>query len=200
MNALRGCSRLFPIALPVALAAALGAHAARADVYTWTDKSGRLNVSNIAPPEGVKVERVVHEDPPKIAPSAAAARAAEVQALNERVAQLEDEVERARAQPPPVPYRVVAAPPPMPPPVQVVVNVAPPPAPYPPPAEAVAPDCDPLVFGCPPYFAPVGVVVLRSPGFHRFDRFHRFNRFEHARAGKRMPAMRPTPSARHSRH
>ena len=63
------------MALPVMLAAALGTQLARADVYTWTDASGRLNVSNIAPPEGVHVSRVVHEDPAK-ARAGAAARAA----------------------------------------------------------------------------------------------------------------------------
>jgi hypothetical protein len=191
-------ARHFAIALPAILAAALGTRAAHADVYTWTDRSGRVNVSNIAPPEGVRVDRVVHVDPPKITPDALAARdaahAAEVQALNERVAQLQDEVERTRTQvPPPVPYRVVAPPPP--PPVQVVVNVAPP-QPYPPPVAAVAPDCDPLMFGCPPFVAPVGVVVLRDPRFHRS---HRFHRFDHSRASQRMRGARPLPPARHSR-
>jgi len=174
------------------LAATLGALPAHADVYTWTDASGRLNVSNVAPPEGVHVSRVVHEDPPKVTPSAAAARAAEVRALTDRVAELQDEVERARAPaaPPPVPYRVVAAPPP---PVQVAVNVMAPPAQYSAPPAPAAPDCDPLVFGCPPFVYPVGVVVLRTPGLHRF------HRFQHLRAGHRPPVGRALRPAGHFR-
>src|SRR5690242_4203277 len=106
---------LLRASLPVMLAGAFSAPPACADVYTWTDASGRLNVSNIAPPQGVHVSRVVHEDPPKVRPNPPpgrdAAREAEVQALNERVAQLQDQVDRAQRQPPPVPvvpYRAVA--------------------------------------------------------------------------------------------
>jgi hypothetical protein len=189
--------RLFSIAFPVLLAGMAVAAPARADVYTWTDPSGRLNVSNVAPPEGVHVDRVVHVDPPTITPAAAAARdaarAAEVQALNERVAQLQDEVERARMQAPPAPYRVVAAPPP---PTQVVVNVMAPPAQYAAPAAEEPPYCDPLMFGCPPFVYPAGVVVLRTPAFHRS---HRFHRFEQPRAGHRMSGARPLPPIGHSR-
>ena len=34
---------------------------AHADIYTWTDETGRVNLSNLTPPEGVKVTRVVQE-------------------------------------------------------------------------------------------------------------------------------------------
>lgn len=184
---------------------ALAAPLALADVYTWKDPSGRLNVSNIAPPEGVHVESVVHEDPPKPSASAIAARdaarAADVQTLHERVAQLEDEVERAKQQPalPPVVYR----PAPAASPVQVTVNVMPsapasvpayaPPYPvysgYPYPGYPGLPYdyCDPTIFGCPVMGYPVGgVVVLRSPHGHdkHSMRMH---------GGPRAPGMRPIP-------
>jgi hypothetical protein len=167
---------LLRTAVAAILASALGVPLAHADVYTWTDASGRVNVSNIAPPEGVRVSRVVHEDP-KVRPAPPprdAAREAEMQALTDRVTELQDEVDRAQRQPPApvVAYRAVAPAPP----VQVVVNVVPPPPatdyaawpPYP-------PGCDPTMFGCPVFGYPVGAVVLNAPRFHRFDRFDRLH-------------------------
>ena len=157
------------------LVSALGAPLAHADVYTWTDASGRLNVGNIAPPDGVRVSRVVREDPARIRPAPPprdSARDAEMQALTERVAELQDEVDRARRQPPApvVAYRAVAPAPP----VQVTVNVVPPaPAVDYAASPAYPPGCDPTVFGCPAFGYPVGVVVLKAPRFDRFDRFHR---------------------------
>jgi hypothetical protein len=168
---------------------------ALADVYTWKDPAGRLNVSNVRPPEGVTIESVVHEDPPKVPPGAAARQHdADMQALNERVARLQDEVERAKEQAalPPVVYR----PTPAPPPVQVNVNVMPAPAVAAPANADYAPSyppypyaysygypypgypglprdyCEPTVFGCPVYGLPVGVVVLSAPHSHvkHFDR------------------------------
>lgn len=192
---------------------ALAAPLALADVYTWTDASGRLNVSNLPPPDGVHVESVVHEEPPKVSPGTAAARdaarSAEMQALNDRVSQLQDELDRAKQQPalPPVVYR--AAPPA--PPVQLTVNVMPstPPEgsapgyagyrgyggyggypgyfPYPGYPGLPYDYCDPTIFGCPAFGYPVGVVVLNTPhgrGFKRFDR---------QRGGQHFTGMRPPP-------
>ena len=46
----------FPRPVLVALlVGALGSQLARADIYTWVDTSGTVNVSNIAPPEGTRV-------------------------------------------------------------------------------------------------------------------------------------------------
>ena len=191
-------------AVPLLLAGALAVPLAHADVYTWTDHSGRLNVSNIAPPEDVHVLSVVHEDPPKARPKPAPARDVEVQALTERVAQLEDQVDRAKQQPalPPVVYR----PAPSPPPVQVNVTVMPsPPAnPYPPtyasypaypyPGYPGLPydQCDPTIFGCPlGYGFPVGVVVLKTPRGHGFKHFDRFDRRPGAQHLVTRPAVPP---------
>jgi Domain of unknown function (DUF4124) len=83
------------------LAMLLAAPAARADIYTWVDASGTLNVSNLAPPSGVHViDVVVHHDPPPAPPAPPnaaldAARDAELQALNARVEALRDEVDQA---------------------------------------------------------------------------------------------------------
>lgn len=197
---------LLRTAVSAVLAGALGVPLAHADVYTWTDVSGRLNVSNLAPPEGVHVSRVVHEDPAKAQANAIAARnaarTAEVEALNERVARLEDEVDRAKQQPQPppvqtVPYRVA-------PPVQLTINVMPstPPAgygagyagypgylPYPGYPGLPRDYCDPTVFGCPLFGGyPVGVVVLNTPRFHRFNRSDRFG-------GHRVVARSMPPAA-----
>jgi len=110
---------LLRTALPALLALACGLPVAHADIYTWTDASGRVNVSNLKPPDGVKVTRVVHESAPKAAPvtprqevARDTLRDAEVQVLAERVRQLQYEVELAkRPAPQPVEYRGPPAPP-----------------------------------------------------------------------------------------
>src|SRR5215469_8960386 len=86
---------LLRIALPLALAATCGLRAAQADIYTWVDSSGALNVSNLTPPDDAKVLKVVHTDD-------AAAQKAETQALADRVKQLENQVSMAGSQPPPM--------------------------------------------------------------------------------------------------
>jgi len=103
----------------------LAAGPARADIYTWTDANGSINISNIAPPEGTHVTKVVHDSPPR--PQAAidaaeAAHQAEVRALSDRVTQLEreaDAVARMASRPAPAYYAppppVYAAAPPVPP-------------------------------------------------------------------------------------
>ncbi len=105
-------SRHFSAVLSTLASACLAIPIAYADVYTWTDPSGRVNVSNLPPPEGTRVTNVVRENPPTPAQLEArreAARLAEVQALTERVRQLEYEVESSARQPaiamaPPVAY------------------------------------------------------------------------------------------------
>lgn len=165
-------TRLLRASLPAVLAATFGLQLAHADIYTWVDASGTMNVSNLAPPEGVRVAKVLHASAPATATRADAARDAahqgEVQALAERVRQLEDEVELARRQAPPqAEYRSTPAPPVvqyivMPPPPQYAVN----------PAPSVNPGCDPAGFECGlwgiPGIYPTSVVVLRAPNFRRF--------------------------------
>ena len=108
--------RLFRAALSAVLASTFGLQLAHADIFTWVDASGRVNISNLDPPEGVRVTNVVHTIAPKAATPDDAAHEAlrrlEVQALAERVRQLQSEVEAARRQAAPqVEYRVVQAPP-----------------------------------------------------------------------------------------
>jgi hypothetical protein len=166
-------TRFLRMALPVALAGTFGLQCAHADIYTWVDASGSTNVSNLAPPDGVRVTKVMHASAPAAADEAVrdATRQAETQALAERVRQLEDEVELARRQvPPPADYRPL----PLPPVVQYIVNAAPQLTQYAvtetPPTNAW---CDPTWLSCGlawgPAFYPAGVFVLRAPGFRHFQ-------------------------------
>ena len=89
-------TRLLRAALPVVLAGTFGLQPAHADLYTWVDASGEVNVSNLAPPEGVRITNVVIASSQKTTTrdddAREVARDAEVQALTKRVRQLEDEV------------------------------------------------------------------------------------------------------------
>jgi hypothetical protein len=163
-----------------ALLAALIATPAMADVYTWVDASGNVNVSNLAPPAGARVTAVAHESAGAAARAEAARKAAqeaEVRALSERVAELENAAQASRMAPPvygPPPGMIAAAP-----------YAAPPPAPRPQFVVTTMPsedyDASPPGYacawaGCPlpfagGYYAPIVVV---PPLFnHRHDRHGR---------------------------
>jgi len=163
---------LLRASLPAILAATFGLELAHADIYTWVDASGTMNVSNLAPPEGVRVAKVMHASAPATATRADAARDAahegEVQALAERVRQLEDEVELARRQAPPqAEYRSAPAPS-----ILQYIVVAPLPQYDINPAPSVNTGCDPARIECGlwgfPGIYPASVVVLRAPNFRRF--------------------------------
>jgi hypothetical protein len=164
---------LVRLSLPAALASALCVQPAQADIYTWVDASGTINVSNLAPPDGVSVTRVVHAAPP-VDP---AAHDAQVQALMQRVGELENAVESAQRQvAPPMPYPII----PQAPLVEYVVNVAPPVS-YDVGAAAPSPTagCDPSWMDCGqggvpafypifyPIFYPTSLVVPHPPYFSR---------------------------------
>jgi hypothetical protein len=119
--------RLLVALLPWVIALA-GAGVAHADIYTWTDAKGTVNISNVPPPDDVHVTTVMHEDPTALAARAAAAQAArdaEMQRLADRVRQLEYDAQYGPRQAPPVVY-APSAPAPAPSVVQYVMNVAPP--------------------------------------------------------------------------
>src|ERR1700693_2583337 len=86
-------TRLLRATLLVVLAGTFGLQPAHADLYTWVDTSGGVNVSNLAPPEGVRITNVTPASPNATHDAREAARDAEVQALTTRVRQLEAEVE-----------------------------------------------------------------------------------------------------------
>jgi hypothetical protein len=150
--------------LPALLAGTIGLPMAHADIFTWVDASGTINVSNLVPPDGVRVTNVIHENAPQ-----GAARDAELQALAARVRQLEDEVAAAKPQAPQVVYQGMPPPPAM----QYAGDWAPPPTPY---AYAAAPPasvgCDPTWMNCGlwwgPGIFPASVVVPRAPKSRRF--------------------------------
>src|SRR5438874_8383090 len=154
---------------PLVLAFALGGQLAHADIYTWVDASGATNVSNLSPPEGARVTRITHEDPPKTSIRSTTARDAthdaEVQALSERVQQLQREVELARSYwPPPQPMAYPAMPPAPAPAYTADVMPAP------------TNPCDSAFAGCGYWwgqpFYPANVVVVRAPTFRRAYPFH----------------------------
>jgi hypothetical protein len=154
--------------LAVLVAGTLGLQLAHADIYTWTDASGSVNVSNLDPPQGARVISVTHTSAGDAARESAArdaARRAETLALEERVRQLEADAEARRQAPPQVVY--APAPPapywsePAPTAVQYVVSMAPP---------AYNQTCDPGWLGCSgwwPGFYP-SVVYVRARDFRHF--------------------------------
>lgn len=170
-------TRLLWTLLPAMLASAMIVQPAYADVYTWVDRSGSINVSNLAPPDGAHVTNVIHASPEEIAAREAAvreaARQAEVQALAERVRQLEGEVHLASLPPPPlVQYRAA----PQPPMVQYIADPTPPAMQYNPYAAPAANyGCDASSIDCGswgsygfyPGFYPASVILLRVPSFRR---------------------------------
>jgi hypothetical protein len=161
-------ARLLRAALPAVLACTFGLRDACADIYTWTDAAGNVNISNLTPPEGAKVTSVMHEPPPRMppppGPAVDSARQAEMQMLAERVRELEFEVELARRQaPPPVTYPVAYPSVPPPQPVQYSVDPTPPPD--------YGYGCDPGWSSCGlgwgSGFYPGSVIVVGAPGFRR---------------------------------
>src|ERR1700712_3111446 len=107
------------LAALMGLVAVIATPQAHADIYTWVDASGAVNVTNLPPPKTARVTNVVPDSPrPPVTAADAAAAAArasqEAQALADRVHELELQVEQARAQPPapPVVYAAAPAPPP----------------------------------------------------------------------------------------
>ena len=169
--------RLLRAALPAILAGTLGLQLAHADIYTWVDASGAINVSTIAPPDGVRVTSILRASAPAPAARDDAARQAEVEIRAQRVRQLEYENELARREVPPQVVYPAIPPPPM---MQYLVDPAPPPVQYAVNVVNMAPSasggCDPTWINCGPWwvpgFYPTSVVVLRAPSFRRSPPVH----------------------------
>ena len=154
----------------LAVAGGLVSTAAFADIYTWVDSSGHLNVSNQEPPDGVRVTNVLRASPAANA-GAEAARVAqrdEFQALNQRVEQLERDLDAvSQVAPMPIAYAPAMAAPVLPVyptfVTQTIVVPSAPADPAPPPAYG---DCWDGSASCfqPGYygFYPSGVVVLST--------------------------------------
>ena len=159
------------------LAGAVGLPCAHADVYTWVDASGIVNVSNLAPPEGARVTSViptVQKTAAQVEADREAARRAEILALNDRVSRLQEELDQSRRQAPPMSYGYAA-----PPPVPQYVYLAPPEVSYAMDAPTQwALSCDwPYncgggwgAWGYPPAIVVLGGGDFRRGGPHRGDR------------------------------
>lgn len=166
-------TRFLSASMPVLLAGTLGLPLAHADIFTWVDAYGTINVSNLPPPDGVAVTKVTHEVPSTPAREDAAravAQQSEVRALEARVGQLEGELEMATRQAPPPPMAYAPAPAP---PVIQYFDFAPPAMQY---ATDYAPTggCDPTWLSCGLWWAPgyYPVVVLGRSDFRRPHRQH----------------------------
>ena len=157
--------RVHKTALSAFLVGAMAAQVATADIYTWVDPSGSINVSNLSPPEGAHVTSVMHESAPKVVPQPDVARQEDVQALAQRVRQLEGELTAAQNQGPPPAYIAM----PVPTVVQYFVDVGPPQVQY---NSVAQPGCDPGWSDCNAWwntgFYPAGVVFFQGPNFRRF--------------------------------
>jgi len=169
------CFSIRQVAWAIAFASAAGWTPAHADIYTWVDPSGNVNLSNQPPPEGTRVTHVFREDPAVHASSDAARAVAQreaLRALSERVAQLEHDLDTP------------SPPPPAPPAPAVYVPPIPAPAAYPSfvtepvvaPASPAYGNCTDPWASClsPGYFGfyPSSVVVLSAPA-HGFRPPHR---------------------------
>ena len=191
----------------VLLACTLAASNARADVFTWLDAAGRINVSNLDPPEGARVTSVVRERPASAADIAAreARQRADVIALEEQVRRLEAEVAATRqprvVEPPPMPvvYNIIT----MPSPSVAVPDLS---MAYADMAPAPSYDCVPSWAGCAtwwPGFTTGTVVVGSTRGrhVHSFDHEHRFHPHpSHHRGPFDFPPSLPATTGAPMRH
>jgi len=148
---------------------------AHADIYTWTDAAGRVNVSNIAPPDAARITHVTRDISPK--PDAAASRdnaeQNDVRALADRVRQLEQELDVAKI----APTASVPVPTPPPPAVVTIWNyVAPPVSPVADAAFYAQPSYGACDFNCAPAWVssayPAGVASIGTPALRRPYPFH----------------------------
>ena len=90
-------ARLHNAAATALLFGLLAAGAAHADIYTWVDASGVLNVSNLNPPAGATVTSVVKSVAPALpADNTTPEQAAAMQALSWRILQLQAQVADAQ--------------------------------------------------------------------------------------------------------
>ena len=151
-------TRLLRAVLPPILICTFGVRTAEADIYRWIGADGVVTYSDESPPKGIQAEVVVTEraaprSTQSDAAAASARRDAELQALSERIRELERAAIARSQVPAGMPYQE---------------------APYPP---ASPPDsgysCDPARLDCPPWYAPTGIVVVTPPAFGRFVPFRR---------------------------
>jgi hypothetical protein len=179
--------------LPAMLAFIGAVSLAHADIYRWTDASGRVNVSNLPPPEDVRVTSVTKETPQDVQARYEAlhqqARQAEFQAMSERIQQLENQA----AQPPVVVPQVQIVP------VPVTIQA---PVQYSYPVEVAQPaagGCDPSWAGCGGFWNPgyyPSVIVVNNGPFRRRPGPPRFNPgYPVISPIQGFPALRPMQAA-----
>jgi hypothetical protein len=186
--------------LPIVIVLFGVAPLAHADMYRWVDAKGLVNVSNLPPPDGVRVTSVTKETPQDIQARYDAlfqqARQAEMQAMADRIQQLEQQVQA----PPPQPVivaptvQVVPVPVVMQAPVQYDYSYAAP-QPY--------NGCDPSWAGCSlwnPWYYPTNIVVVNNGPIHRRPAPPRLNPgYPVMRPLQGLPALNPMQAMAPSR-
>jgi hypothetical protein len=187
---------------PLVIIGAIGALApavASAEIYGWVDPSGDVTYSNLPPPKNARVFDVIKEDPPASPQAQAAAEAAhrrQMDALNDRVRQLESEIQLQRQ---------VAAAPPYPPPGPYSSDYGP--------SYSAGPSygaaCDPQYYDCNLWDGPAYWSVGIAPWAYGFRRdrddfrhhdhgFRRSPGAPHFGARPAFAAGRPVASAPHA--
>jgi hypothetical protein len=166
-------AKLSRLSFVLALMGVIGLPCARADIYTWTDVAGRVNVSNLTPPPDAHITSVFRTSPEEAAREQAAREAAQqsqLAALTDQVQQLRDEVAAAQRQPASAPTYWVA---PSTPDYQNAVDAPAPQVYYDDnTAQQAASGCDASWNSCGvwtlPFFFPASVVVIAPPARRRF--------------------------------
>jgi hypothetical protein len=155
----------------VLMAGVFGSPVAQAEIYTWIDASGVTNLSNLQPPDGVKVTKVQAALPPEIAAREDAARETARKAEADAAAARIRDLENLLAHSPPPDYRAPAAQPV----IQYIVE--PQPAPMQLTVETGAPAYGAYDYGCNPSWAGCAlswwpVVVVGAPVFRPSHPIH----------------------------
>jgi hypothetical protein len=165
---------------------------ARAEIVGWVDDSGHVTYTNMAPPKGAKVVDRIAEDPADTRPQVAtgAAAQAQLQALNDRVRDLEQQLHQGSSAPAPWDQTAYAPPPPGP----------------------LAPrGCDSAYYDCDLWAGPPVYTLYtyaRGVGYYRQHGEHRFHGGQGGRGGRDVHrasvvaprgSFRPPAATGHSR-
>jgi len=165
------------------IAGGLTCSPAHAEIVGWVDDSGHVTYTNMAPPKGAKVVDHINEDPADTrarVPADAAAQA-QLQPLNDRVRDLEQQLRQAAQSPPPWDQAGYAPPPP--------------------PGPAMMNTCDTASYDCGLWTGPPVYTLYtfgRGPGYYRAQSDRHFHGGQGGHAVHRASFVAPHASFRPS--